>query len=153
MRDALEKKPLRHVPVISPKLQKGSSLIWLHRTISNKSVTELSSRGIHLFKSIYDPHTEKLLKKLGSYHPDFPGSVFPSVYLTHHRAAHTMHPFRLHSSARVRCPPCGPCPVALARPGRTDAYFCCRSCLPPCRRGCRTTIDQPCLWPAKSTRF
>ena len=32
----------------------------------------ITARGRQLFASVYDPHTEKLLAKLGSYHPDFP---------------------------------------------------------------------------------
>jgi len=60
VRDALEKKPLR--------------------TIANNDITELSSRGLNLFKSIYDPHTEKLLTKLGSYHPDFPAIILQHEY-------------------------------------------------------------------------
>lgn len=41
----------------------------------------VTTRGRHLFASVYDPHTEKLLAKLGSYHPDFPGMCmgFPIV--------------------------------------------------------------------------
>lgn len=37
------------------------------------SATTNQENGLKLFKSVYDPHTEKLLAKLKSYHPDFAG--------------------------------------------------------------------------------
>ncbi|KAF8313059.1 hypothetical protein DL93DRAFT_2031526, partial [Clavulina sp. PMI_390] len=40
----------------------------------------VTSRGQKLFASVYDPHTEKLLKKLGSYHPDFPDFIIQQEY-------------------------------------------------------------------------
>ncbi|KAH7344881.1 hypothetical protein B0J17DRAFT_712515 [Rhizoctonia solani] len=36
--------------------------------------------GLKLFKSVYDPHTEKLLAKLQSYHPDFAGWIVEHEY-------------------------------------------------------------------------
>ncbi|KEP51961.1 BZIP transcription factor domain protein [Rhizoctonia solani 123E] len=36
--------------------------------------------GLNLFKSVYDPHTEKLLAKLQSYHPDFAGWIVEHEY-------------------------------------------------------------------------
>ncbi|KAG8996437.1 hypothetical protein FRB90_012737 [Tulasnella sp. 427] len=36
--------------------------------------------GAALFESIYSPHTEKLLKKLGRSHPDFPGFIIEHAY-------------------------------------------------------------------------
>lgn len=37
----------------------------------------IAARGRRLWCSVYDPHSEKLLAKLGSYHPDFPGTQLP----------------------------------------------------------------------------
>ncbi|CAE6474365.1 unnamed protein product [Rhizoctonia solani] len=36
--------------------------------------------GLKLFKSVYDPHTDKLLSKLQSYHPDFAGWIVEHEY-------------------------------------------------------------------------
>jgi hypothetical protein len=38
------------------------------------NTTTIQENGLKLFKSVYDPHTEKLLAKLQSYHPDFAGN-------------------------------------------------------------------------------
>jgi len=43
-------------------------------------VPPIIERGMKLFRSVYDPHTEKLLTKLGTYHPDFPGFIIRSEY-------------------------------------------------------------------------
>jgi len=46
------------------------------RTLHNEraGIEQVTTRGKKLFASVYAPHTEKLLAKLGSYHPDFPGT-------------------------------------------------------------------------------
>lgn len=38
------------------------------------------SRGRQLWDSIYEPHAEKLVKKLSSYHPDLPVHILESHY-------------------------------------------------------------------------
>jgi len=42
------------------------------RQLREDTIAEISEKGTALWKSIYEPHEEKLQKKLGSYHPDFP---------------------------------------------------------------------------------
>ncbi|KAH8113378.1 hypothetical protein DFH11DRAFT_1689531 [Phellopilus nigrolimitatus] len=42
-----------------------------HRSVTPSNVNEFVHRGSALWKSIYEPHAEKLYNKLGSYHPDF----------------------------------------------------------------------------------
>ncbi|QRV76660.1 bZIP transcription factor [Ceratobasidium sp. AG-Ba] len=44
------------------------------------STTTNQENGLKLFKSVYDPHTEKLLAKLKSYHPDFAGWIVEHEY-------------------------------------------------------------------------
>lgn len=44
------------------------------------STTTNKENGLKLFKSVYDPHTEKLLAKLQSYHPDFAGWIVEHEY-------------------------------------------------------------------------
>ncbi|CUA76825.1 Dol-P-Man:Man(5)GlcNAc(2)-PP-Dol alpha-1,3-mannosyltransferase [Rhizoctonia solani] len=44
------------------------------------STTTNQENGLKLFKSVYDPHTEKLLAKLQSYHPDFAGWIVEHEY-------------------------------------------------------------------------
>ncbi|KAG8769956.1 hypothetical protein FRC12_004619 [Ceratobasidium sp. 428] len=44
------------------------------------SATTNQENGLKLFKSVYDPHTEKLLAKLKSYHPDFAGWIVEHEY-------------------------------------------------------------------------
>jgi len=51
-----------------------------YRDAEQENVPPILERGIKLFRSIYDPHTEKLLAKLGTYHPDFPGFIIRSEY-------------------------------------------------------------------------
>ncbi|KAF9520384.1 hypothetical protein BS47DRAFT_1370498 [Hydnum rufescens UP504] len=52
------------------------------RTLHNEraGIEQVTTRGKKLFASVYDPHTEKLLAKLGSYHPDFPGFIVANEY-------------------------------------------------------------------------
>ncbi|KAG8994838.1 hypothetical protein FRB95_007450 [Tulasnella sp. JGI-2019a] len=44
------------------------------------SEEELQQRGGQLFDLIYTPHTSKLLEKLGTSHPDFPGFIVQHAY-------------------------------------------------------------------------
>ncbi|KAG9102512.1 hypothetical protein FRC06_001926 [Ceratobasidium sp. 370] len=44
------------------------------------SATTNQENGLKLFKSVYDPHAEKLLAKLKSYHPDFAGWIVEHEY-------------------------------------------------------------------------
>ncbi|CEL57833.1 Dol-P-Man:Man(5)GlcNAc(2)-PP-Dol alpha-1,3-mannosyltransferase OS=Phaeosphaeria nodorum (strain SN15 / ATCC MYA-4574 / FGSC 10173) GN=ALG3 PE=3 SV=2 [Rhizoctonia solani AG-1 IB] len=44
------------------------------------NTTTIQENGLKLFKSVYDPHTEKLLAKLQSYHPDFAGWIVEHEY-------------------------------------------------------------------------
>jgi len=41
------------------------------RTASSDNITSTLTQGMALWKSIYQPHADKLHDKLGSYHPDF----------------------------------------------------------------------------------
>jgi len=41
------------------------------RTANSDNITSTVTQGIALWKSIYQPHADKLYNKLGSYHPDF----------------------------------------------------------------------------------
>lgn len=61
----------------------GTDLLFGSRPNRNQaSTTTNKENGLKLFKSVYDPHTEKLLAKLQSYHPDFAGDPdFSSVPL------------------------------------------------------------------------
>lgn len=47
---------------------------------NQSSATTNQENGLRLFKSVYDPHTEKLLAKLKSYHPDFAGWIVEHEY-------------------------------------------------------------------------
>ncbi|KAG8719394.1 hypothetical protein FRC08_002937 [Ceratobasidium sp. 394] len=47
---------------------------------NQNSATTNQDNGLRLFKSVYDPHTEKLLAKLKSYHPDFAGWIVEHEY-------------------------------------------------------------------------
>jgi len=51
-----------------------------YRDEESLDVPPIIERGMRLFRSVYDPHTEKLLAKLGTYHPDFPGFIIRSEY-------------------------------------------------------------------------
>ncbi|EJT97613.1 hypothetical protein DACRYDRAFT_24991 [Dacryopinax primogenitus] len=51
-----------------------------YRDAEQTNIPPILERGIKLFRSVYDPHTEKLLAKLGTYHPDFPGFIIRSEY-------------------------------------------------------------------------
>jgi len=42
------------------------------RQLNEGTVNIISERGQALWRSIYEPHADKLLNKLGGYHPDFP---------------------------------------------------------------------------------
>jgi len=42
------------------------------RQLKEDTVVDISARGLRLWKSIYEPHAQKLMDKLGRYHPDFP---------------------------------------------------------------------------------
>ncbi|KAI5120511.1 hypothetical protein M0805_000096 [Coniferiporia weirii] len=42
-----------------------------HRTVTPANAESYVGRGQALWKSIYEPHAEKLYNKLGAYHPDF----------------------------------------------------------------------------------
>ncbi|KAG9050850.1 hypothetical protein FS837_001960 [Tulasnella sp. UAMH 9824] len=48
------------------------------REVSSQKATR--ERGAALFESIYNPHSEKLLSKLGRSHPDFPGFIIEHAY-------------------------------------------------------------------------
>ncbi|KIO33906.1 hypothetical protein M407DRAFT_240814 [Tulasnella calospora MUT 4182] len=48
------------------------------REVSSQETTR--ERGAALFESIYNPHSEKLLSKLGRSHPDFPGFIIEHAY-------------------------------------------------------------------------
>ena len=41
------------------------------RMVNSGNVDMFVERGRALWKSIYEPHAEKLYNKLGGYHPDF----------------------------------------------------------------------------------
>jgi len=41
------------------------------RTANSDNITSTVTQGMALWKSIYQPHADKLYNKLGSYHPDF----------------------------------------------------------------------------------
>ena len=43
------------------------------RTGTSENIEATVARGKALWRSIYEPHAEKLHDKLGSYHPDFIG--------------------------------------------------------------------------------
>ncbi|KZT62402.1 hypothetical protein CALCODRAFT_490235 [Calocera cornea HHB12733] len=51
-----------------------------YRDAEQNDIPPILERGMKLFRSVYDPHTEKLLTKLGTYHPDFPGFIIRSEY-------------------------------------------------------------------------
>jgi len=62
LREALEpdvKAELRTTPLPTRQLNVGT-------------VATISERGERLWRSIYEPHADKLINKLGIYHPDFP---------------------------------------------------------------------------------
>jgi len=42
------------------------------RQLNESTVGPISQRGQALWRSIYEPHADKLINKLGGYHPDFP---------------------------------------------------------------------------------
>jgi hypothetical protein len=45
------------------------------RSLTPENIEETLRRGRVLWDSIYEPHAEKLYKKLRSYHPDFIGEL------------------------------------------------------------------------------
>lgn len=72
---------------------------------------EFVKRGQALWKSIYEPHAEKLYNKLGSYHPDFISTLssnlrccfsVPSLRFTYDNATRFLSSYR---SFNVRRPP------------------------------------------------
>lgn len=44
---------------------------WRSRTANSDNIASIVTQGMALWKSIYQPHANKLYDKLGSYHPDF----------------------------------------------------------------------------------
>ena len=46
--------------------------------VTPENVQTFVARGQALWKSIYEPHAEKLYNKLGSYHPDFISTSSPA---------------------------------------------------------------------------
>ncbi|KAF8609278.1 hypothetical protein BDV93DRAFT_518120 [Ceratobasidium sp. AG-I] len=64
--EALEDDVKEALPTVNPRNQ--------------ASTTTNQENGLKLFKSVYDPHTEKLLAKLKSYHPDFAGWIVEHEY-------------------------------------------------------------------------
>ena len=45
------------------------------------NVEAIVQRGLALWKSVYEPHADKLYDKLGSYHPDFICASSPTTLL------------------------------------------------------------------------
>jgi len=48
------------------------------RTADSDNITSIVTKGMTLWKSIYQPHADKLYDKLGSYHPDFISFIIQS---------------------------------------------------------------------------
>ena len=51
-----------------------------YRDTWSESINPTFSRGRQLWNSIYTPHSDKLLAKLASYHPDLPIHILESHY-------------------------------------------------------------------------
>ena len=47
-----------------------------YRTGTSENIEAIGARGRALWRSIYEPHADKLYEKLGSYHPDFIGGSY-----------------------------------------------------------------------------
>lgn len=55
------------------------------RMVNSGNVDMFVERGRALWKSIYEPHAEKLYNKLGSYHPDFISALIYTIYFFRRR--------------------------------------------------------------------
>jgi len=56
---------------VEPEVKQGLRTATA-REVNASNVAKNVARGHSLWKSIYEPHADKLRNKLGSYHPDFP---------------------------------------------------------------------------------
>lgn len=76
-----EDRPADQVPAVrlSPRPDRRS-LIWL-RALDASNYQKFTDMGRQLWDSVYEPHHDKLLAKLGSFHPDFPGAPLPTTGL------------------------------------------------------------------------
>ena len=69
-----------------------------NRQLVVESIPDISRNGRHLWNSIYEPYAEKLLQKLGRYHPDFPREAHKPDSFWAHLCSNSIYTWGLWNS-------------------------------------------------------